>query len=508
MTRKPVANENEDGMALVLVATLLFVLLLFAGFAIDAGRLFLVKAQMTKSVDGAALAAARALGSTASANPERDEAIRIFQANFPSGYLGVSSVTDPNTDANFFSKVYDVASGANIIRVQASATLPMTFMRLAGFSNISVGGSGTARRRQVDLSLAIDCSGSIGGDWTTVSAAARRFINSFDGSTDRISVTLFSDGAHVGYQLPATRGFNKTSAANAVPASLPEGSTSMAEGLYRAWDELRSSSQSTQAGLRVIVLFTDGTPNGMSGNFTWSNGTVYNGKSLNTNDFPDVGPYGTNQPYFFGLSATDCSIADTPNCFKSPYSGATAPIIPTTGYAASSSWNSTTPLSYIPNLPANSTFANSRSSGIPTSFPLQTSTLTINGVAQSSVRGLRNISGGLYPTQIWNLNNAARNLVEIIANAARSENIPPPANPPPYPIRIYTIGMGSILNYNLGTIPETSASILKRIANDPVQAAADHNANQMDGKYYWARTAADVDAVFVALRSEIIRLSQ
>jgi hypothetical protein len=114
----------------------------------------------------------------------------------------------------------------------------------------------------------------------------------------------------------------------------------------------------------------------------------------------------------------------------------------------------------------------------------------------------------LYPTQIWNLNNAARNLVEIIANAARSENIPPPASPPPYPIRIYTIGMGSILNYNLGTIPETSASILKRIANDPLQAASDHNSTQMDGKYYWAQTAADIDAVFVALRSEIIRLSQ
>jgi Flp pilus assembly protein TadG len=333
MTRKPVTNAKEDGMALVLFAVLLVVLGIFAGFAIDAGRLFLVKAQMTKAVDGAALAAARALGSTASATPEKDEAVRIFQANFPSGYLGVSSVTDPTTAADFFSKVYLPADGANIITVKASATLPMTLMRLARFGDITVRSSGTARRRQVDLSLAIDCSGSIGStDWVTVSAAARRFINSFDGSTDRISVTLFSDGAHVSYQMPPARGFNKTNAMNAVPTNLPDGSTSMAEGLYRAWDELRAVPLNTQAGLRVIVLFTDGTPNGVSGNFTWSpSGNVYTGKSLNTNDFPSVGGYGTSQPSFFGLSDSDCNIADTPNCFRYPYSGASAPIIPNSG---------------------------------------------------------------------------------------------------------------------------------------------------------------------------------
>ena len=81
-------------MALILVAGLLVLLLLFIGLAIDLGRAYLVKAQLTKAVDGAALAAARALSTTST--PERDEAIRIFRANFPSRLLGTSSVTDPD----------------------------------------------------------------------------------------------------------------------------------------------------------------------------------------------------------------------------------------------------------------------------------------------------------------------------------------------------------------------------------------------------------------------------
>ncbi len=62
--------------------------------------------------------------------------------------------------------------------------------------------------------------------------------------------------------------------------------------------------------------------------------------------------------------------------------------------------------------------------------------------------------------QIYNINNAARNLVEIIANAARNDASGD------YKIRIYTIGMGNLVRLQLGTRPETSESMLKRIAND------------------------------------------
>ena len=142
-----------------------------------------------------------------------------------------------------------------------------------------------------------------------------------------------------------------------------------------------------------------------------------------------------------------------------------------------------------------------RSSGIPTSFPLQTSALTVNGTPQDQTRPLRNknLANNRYPAEVWNINNAARNLLEIIANAARNDD-------GDYPIRIYTIGMGDLVQYDLGTMPEKPEDILKRIANDP--RSPDYNAVQLEGKYYFAKTEADVSPAFQALQNQIIRLTK
>jgi hypothetical protein len=111
-----------------------------------------------------------------------------------------------------------------------------------------------------------------------------------------------------------------------------------------------------------------------------------------------------------------------------------------------------------------------------------------------------NAAQNAYPAQVFNINNAARNLVEIIADAARSDD------DGDYPIRIYTIGMGELVTYNLGTRQETSASILQRVANDP--ESQDFNEDQLEGRYYYAQTSNDVSAAFQALQNQIIRLSK
>ena len=98
-----------------------------------------------------------------------------------------------------------------------------------------------------------------------------------------------------------------------------------------------------------------------------------------------------------------------------------------------------------------------------------------------------------------NTTNAARNLLEIIASQARSDS-------GDCPIRIYTIGMGYLLRDNLGTMPETPESILKRISNDAT--SPDFNAAQLEGKYFYAPTAADVGPAFQGIQNEIIRLSK
>src|SRR5947199_1362595 len=92
------SSIGQDGFALVYTTVVMAGLLLMSGLAVDAGRMYIVKAQLSKAVDGAALAAARSLNS----GDPRGDAGRVFRANFPTGALGTSSVT-PTTDAGFFS---------------------------------------------------------------------------------------------------------------------------------------------------------------------------------------------------------------------------------------------------------------------------------------------------------------------------------------------------------------------------------------------------------------------
>ena len=89
MTKQRRKLSGEEGFTLVYMAAGLTTFLLFTGLALDSGRAYVVKAQLSKAVDGAALGAARNLNT---GNP-RAEAARIFNANFPTGWFGTTSVT-------------------------------------------------------------------------------------------------------------------------------------------------------------------------------------------------------------------------------------------------------------------------------------------------------------------------------------------------------------------------------------------------------------------------------
>jgi hypothetical protein len=337
----------------------------------------------------------------------------------------------------------------------------------------------------VDLSLVLDVSSSIGPTaWTAVRDAARTFVEAFDANSDRLALVTYGHGAKVIDSMPSGRGFDKGKVISDVPSTLPGGSTAMAEGLYRGWDELRTVSAGQQSGLRVIVLFTDGASNSVPGIYDLAPGTA---KGLRTSDFPKNWPDPDNQtsdtPLIAGLFDTE--------------SGVTSPGFSSPGWF----WKNTTTTAQVPELPLKSFHGHRRSAGIPSGFTLQSSSLRVNGVAQSIKRGLRNKNATTqrYPADVWNINNASRNLLEIIANAARDDN-------GDYRIRIYTIGMGELVRYDLGTMPEKPEEILMRIAND--SRSPDFNKDQLEGKYYYAKTAADVGPAFQALQSQIIRLTK
>ena len=262
MTSNRNAFSNEKGFALFYMAVFLTLLCIFVGLAVDTGRAYVVQAQLSKAVDGAALGAARMLNS----GDPRQEASTIYRANFPNGWMSTTSSTSPS-DAGFYDLQTVAATGVNVVTINATAVVPTTFMRLANFQELTVRATGQATRRMVDLSLVLDVSGSIGWRWPYVRDAARTFVDSFDATSDRVSLIFFSNGARVVDAMPAGRGFDKARVMADIPNNLPGGSTNMAEGIYRGWDELRSVPNGQQSGLRVIVFFTDGATNGVPGIF-------------------------------------------------------------------------------------------------------------------------------------------------------------------------------------------------------------------------------------------------
>ena len=480
MTRSVRTLTSESGVAMVQLAVFLPMLVLFTGLAVDSGRAYVVKAQLSKAVDGAALSAARNLNG---GNP-KGEAAKVFRANFPSNFMGATDVTDPSTASDFYEMHTDEDTGVHVVTIKATARVPTTFMRLGNFDEMTVGSSSEATRRLVDLSLVLDVSGSIGPAWPAVRDAARSFIEAFDKNGDRMALVTYSYGARVLDPMPAGFGFDKDKLKGDVPNSLPGGTTSMAEGLYRGWDEVRSVSSGQQAGLRVIVLFTDGSGNVFPG-FLDTSGIA---KGVFSGDFPkvlqDPNSATTNTPAIQGLFQTETGSQSPSWNFSPP------------------NWESTSTSMNLRYLPNSSAHTHNRSAGMPGSFPLQSNALTVNGVAQNAKRGLRNFNAtaGKYPAEVFNIRNAATNVTEIIADAARNDESGD------HRIRIFTIGMGQLVKMNLGTIPETSESVLMRVAND--KRSPDYNSSQLEGKYYYAQTAADLGPVFQQLQNQIIRLSK
>ena len=480
--KKSIAHSKDSGVVLFYLAALLFVLLAFSGLAVDLGRAYVVKAHLSKAVDGAALAAARVIGNGQSV--AQTEADKIFNTNFPNGFLGVSSVQNPPT-LNF----QIAADGSNQITVSSVAVMPTTFMKVIGQPQVNVASSGQATRRLVDISFVIDKSGSLSSVWSQVQSAAQQFVSYFDENVDRMSLVMFSANTIVTDTMrTTTRGFDKPTIISHIGAFSSGGNTGTSEGMYQAWDQLRSVPNSNQSSMRIIVLFTDGAPNTFSGQFDVENGApgVYINKTgaLFTDDYPATMGQATNSPQVRGLYQIYGTLAAQSETYVSPTSST---------YTSGASSNKQQLNNKIPWIPLTSFHPNHISSGIPSSFALYDPTLA----GQRLLVG-QGVNG--YPDHVQNANNSARNLLETVANAARGDTTGA------YKIRIYTLGLGDLLNQPMGSAPETGTSILKRVANDAT--SPDFNSSQLTGQYYFASDPAQLRSAFEAVRNQILRLSQ
>lgn len=150
---------NDRGSVAVWVGVALTVFIGCAGLAVDTARGYMLKARLSQALDAAALAGAKALGSTT----VTDDINMFFNANFPAAALD-ATLDGPHITQN---------NDTNTVSVDAKATIDATLMSVLGFKKITVGAAATAVRglNGLDVVIAIDMSGSMCSPCTKIEAA-------------------------------------------------------------------------------------------------------------------------------------------------------------------------------------------------------------------------------------------------------------------------------------------------------------------------------------------------
>jgi Flp pilus assembly protein TadG len=144
--------RRRNGNIAVLTGLALIPLVCAAGVAVDTTRAYVVKTQLGSALDAAVLA----VGSTIS-NSNTTLATQLqnyFTANFPMSPLVTSvSVTTVPQNADLTSPT---------VTAQATATVPMTFMRVVGIDSIPVTVTSQVQKTQgLEVALVLDNTGSM-----------------------------------------------------------------------------------------------------------------------------------------------------------------------------------------------------------------------------------------------------------------------------------------------------------------------------------------------------------
>lgn len=434
-------RSAERGQIIVLVAMSLVVLLLLAGLAIDGAIAYNVKAKLSAAVDAAALAAGRAGYSNA-----QSAALTFFDANFPAGYMRTTNVTRSAS-----SPQRNPDNSWNIT-VTASATVPTFFLRVAGMNSFTASATAISNRRDLDVVFVIDTSGSLqsycdASQPNDLQAISKVFVNQMDQFNDNMALIHFAIGAQVDVPInSSSRGFDKTVMTNSIDSFSCGGNTDYAAALWKARDQLVNvQSAGNRAGFQAIVFFSDGSPNSFSSTFTKSGGGTVTGVMI-TND--NAGGTG-------GLYS-----ADVPNGNIIYNYLNTTGIMPAYFNVGGATISST-------------------EFGITTNTPAITTWRTV-GTALNGT----------------NINNAARNLAESMAQQFRSQGI-----------YIFTLGFnGQNHLTDPGPNGEKGADILKRMANDP--GSSTYNPNSRVGMYCQAANMTEVQACYQAIASRLSKLTQ
>lgn len=264
-------ERKRRGFVLLTYAVMLFFTIATIGLAVDAGTMYVIKGRLASAVDAATLAAGRSVNLASTVNAAttaaQNTATQFFNANFPNGYLGTGQM---NLSTPTFTQETDANGNPNgilDITVTASVPAPTYFMRIFGMPSINVAYTGTASRRGTVMIIVLDTSVSMNTPTTPTAcqamvSAAQQFITNFS-PYDTIGVVTFGYTAQVLYA-PSTN-FGSGTLNTDLGNITCNNNTNTTSALWLAYEQIKSVG--LPLAYNSIVLFTDGSPNGITANF-------------------------------------------------------------------------------------------------------------------------------------------------------------------------------------------------------------------------------------------------
>jgi hypothetical protein len=433
---------------------------------------------------------------------------QFFNANYGTSYMG-STVTTYTASASS-------STSGKTITVNATARVPMLFMRVLGIANSQVAAEAVSNVRYIAMMIVVDRSGSIYTE--SASALIQSSLNTFvaDSTTSYMvngvdTVGMVSFGGTWNEDFAPTTNFQSGGASTIGTAitNIPfctaatggaNSSTNTGEGLYQAWYNLYQMN--LPGALNVIVLLTDGRPSSFTGYWTPVSG------SSCTNKAQRAGVYQT----YVGLGWPPPSSGND----SSGLLGSAGPTyfdqftaLPETNYLAvnsggcaynsnqlniGSDFNNTFPASVGPvdNVGSGAGYPpglNTKGTGIPTQ----------SGYYSNPGQNMQDPASGRY---------AAFNVADNIATLIRQDTTLKPM--------LFVIG----LSYADGLTEALDSDWLARIANDPdyITVGVDPNvpagqkvyqSGQTPGMYCLAtNNSASLSGCFQQVTSALLRLTQ
>lgn len=474
--------HSQSGFVLPTAAVFFILALPIVGLVIDVGLDYMIQTKLQMAMDSAALAGARSLSrgddsGTQITNAE-NTAKSYLSANFPQGYLGVSTPTITSLSVN--------TTQANVrsVTIAASATVPVMFFGSLGVPSVTVGATATATRRDVNVVLVMDRSGSLAnsGSCAPLKNAATGFISKFSNGTDNVGLETFATSSRMDFPLATdfnTAGTPVSTIINEVTCS---GATSSAQALWNGYQALATLNQ--PAALNTILFFTDGQPTAVTAAMSRKGGSGCSSSSYTgvfTVGFQTTSPFSpVATGGIFGYEAqTQPITSDDIIVGTAPPSGDGGTGNPS-GCAFNSTW--TNAASDITGVPTTDIWGNNLNNGYQ-SVTLSSGLITVPS----------NSTGAL--NMIHASTNAADDASHRIQTAATGVGVSSGLSN----ILILTIGLGN------STYPANS-DFLCRVANDPCSSR--YSTAVPTGLYVYAPTAADLSDAFSRVASEILRLAK